>query len=183
MAGRSLVTQFNTPARQAARIGKEILVPRLFDSHGKPLPKEKIGARHLLRFNLKQAQFLQELKETGGDLAASCGKCGVTEDWAKRFLRRTKTRYYLQEHQFEAQLAKVATPDWLKAVYAEAALGKADPTDTQKWGIDRLKEIVIPKQAANINIQNNVFSLPKLSRDEEVRLKILADEMADTPNA
>lgn len=177
---QKLVNQFKTPAREAYLDDtNKILVPRLFDDNGDLIRADKVGGRYLLKFNLREAHFLKALRDHDGDMKAACEAISITIDDGKAILKSKAVQHYLKEQYYESQLAQVVSPQWVKAVLTEVALGITDPTDNQKWGIKELKEFVLPKGGPQVQI-NNIWNTPKLTAEEESKLREMAEKALET---
>jgi hypothetical protein len=176
---RELIRHFSNRSRKAIRIGNRILVPRVLDDQGQPIDFTVEKPRHVWDFNLKEARFLKALQDASGDLSKACREARVEPAWARRFLRSQKSVQFLAEETQKQKLAAVATPTFIKAELVRAAIGESNPSDNQKWGLEKLKDIVIPRQGTNVQINNNIYNTPQLSAAEEAKLKAMGDALAD----
>jgi hypothetical protein len=176
---KELVKHFSNRSRKAAKVGNRLLVPRTLDSEGHPLPTTELGnPKYVWNFTLKEARFLRALRESNGNFDKATAETGVDVQWAKKFLQKKSAIDFLAEDDHNAALAEIASPMWVKGKLVSVALAEEVPTDEQKWAIDRLKDIVMPKNAPSVQI-NNVLVMPTLSAEQLAKLKALGDELAD----
>lgn len=134
-------------------------------------------------FNLKEARFLKAYQDSNLNLEEACGKSGVEPQWAKKFLQNKSAVEFLAEDNHNAALAEIASARWVKGELASVAIGEKDPTDNQKWAIDKLKDIVIPKASAHVSIQQNVYQMPQLPPEKAEEARAFFDKLADIHEA
>lgn len=176
---KTLVRKFSNKSRQAALIGNRLIAPRVFDDKGSPLSgREAIEKPY--SFNLREAAFLVALRDSKGDFDKAVKETSADPAWAKRFLQRKNSQAFLSEDEHYAALAQIASMPWVKGKIAAAVLGEEDPTETQRWGLERLEKINTPKGVA-IQIQNNTFQMPQLPPEQLEKARQFFDTIADEP--
>ncbi len=182
---KALVKHFSGRSRRAKLVKNRILVCAKYDNDGKPVkvsPAGEVEARHLYDLTIKEATFLKTWKESAWDLEAAAVSCNVPSAWAKQFAKSLTADNYRKEDERDEILAQIPTKTWITARYTAASLGLEKPDDDQKWGIDRVKEIVVPKTNINVSV-GTVLQFPALSPDQEAELRRLGDSIATTGEA
>lgn len=177
---KELLRHFSNRARKPAFRGRRLLVPKKYDASGEliaPPPNGHLTSSQLFNWNLDEARFLKAWKESDWDFDKACELTHSEPSWARKLIGSVNAVNYRQEEQRDALLAQIPNKTWVTARYTEAALGLSDPSETQQWGLDRVREIVIPKAAPNVQI-NNVLAMPALSEDTLAQLKAIAHKEA-----
>ncbi len=177
---KALVKHFSGRSRKALLSHSRLIVSKKYDNQGnpvKPNPQGLVPHRHVFELTLKEASFLKAWKESQWDFDKACEKANVEFDWAKKFSRSLDAQNYRQEDDRDEILSQIPTKTWITARYTAAGLGIESPNDDQKWGIDRVKDVVIPRTSVGIQI-NNVMQLPALSPEQEAALRALGDSIA-----
>lgn len=175
---KDLVRNFSNRARKAATVGNRIVVPRLFDVEGNPLSGDET-TKAPYTFNLKEAAFLMALRNSGGDIDKAIENAKADPAWARRFLQRKNSQAFLSEDEHYAALAEIASMPWVKGKIVAAVVGEETPTETQKWGLERLEKINTPRISAQVNIQNNTFQMPQLPPEQSEKVRQFFDTLAD----
>lgn len=177
---KTLVKHFSGRSRRALLVKSRLLVAKKYDNKGNPVePSEdgKLTHRQVFDLTLKEARFLKSWKENGWDFDKACKERDVDPLWAKKFSRSLDAQNYQKEDERDEILAQIPTKTWITARYTAASLGLEKPDDNQKWGIDRVKEVVIPRTNVNVHV-GNILQLPALSPEQESALRQLGDSIA-----
>lgn len=177
---KDLVRHFSNRARKADIIGTRLIAPKKYDENGDPIKPNDDGTlqkSQIFDFSLTQARFLKAWKDCEWDFDKACEAAKVDPLWAKKLANSINAKNYRQEEERDQILAQIPSKTWVTARYTEAALGHSEPSQTQQWGLDRVKEIVMPKAAANVQI-NNVLAMPALPPEVLDQLKSIAHQAA-----
>ena len=180
---QELLNHFSDQSRQASLVGSTVVLPKILDDEGE-IRNTWASPDAVFKLNLKQARFLKAYEETL-DLEKAALKADVTVEWAKKFLKNQTALAYLDEKQRLTALSEVATPQWTKAKLVDGITGHWVPENPKVAVkcLEMVKDINFPRAAANLNITQNVFNLPKLTPDAERALKEIADREADVIDA
>ena len=173
---RRLKREVSDRARKAARVGTRFLVPAKFDEFGVPLSPETFDARkHIKSLTLPELRFLREWRLQGWDVAKTVSRLCCTDVWAAKTVR--KVQGFREEDERIKAMAEVPTADWISAKHVENVHeGKLD--DSQRDSLKELAKITGVYKQQSIQIQNNVFNLPALSPEQELKLKEVYDAVA-----
>lgn len=174
---KALASEFSDKSRRVVRTGGRFLVPQKFDDEtGEPLTAETFDVRkHLKSLNLNEIRFLKIWRETGWNDAEAANKACLTDDQAKRLVR--KLVVFKREEERVKALADVPTPEWITAKHTENVF-EGRLSDSQRDSLKELAKITGSYKQQNIQIQNNVFNLPALSPEQEAKLKEVYDTIA-----
>src|ERR1043166_2895146 len=178
---KELVKHFSGRSRKALLSHSRLFVPKKYDNKGRPVKiteDGKLPRRHVFELTLREATFLKAWKENAWDFDKACEKSNVDAAWAQKFSRSLDAENYRQEDERDEILSQIPTKTWITARYTAAGLGIESPSDDQKWGIDRVKEVVIPKTTISVQI-NNVLQMPALTPDQEASARKFFDAIAD----
>jgi hypothetical protein len=176
---KELVHQFSDSSRKVLKAGNEYLVPQKLDLDGNPLTPETFDARkHLKRLKLDDLRFLKTWREVGWNTGKAVEKLGISADRAKRLVKRLQV--FRQEDEQVQALAKIPTLDWITAKHVENVYEGGNLEESERDSLKELAKISgAYKTASTVNIQTNVFNLPKLSPEAMSKLKEFADHEAD----
>ena len=175
----ALVRTFSDSARKVLKVGRDYLVPRKIDDDGVPLTPETFDARkHLKRLNLGDLRFLKAWREAEWDTGKACEKIGITQDKVKRLVK--KLQVFREEDARVKVLADIPTPNWIAAKHVENVYEGGVLDDSERDSLKELAKISgAYKNTSTVNIQTNVFNMPKLSEEAMAKLKEFADGQAD----
>jgi len=173
-----LARGFKDKARGVVRVGKNAYVPHKLDDDGEILDKASFDAKkHISRLNLNDLRFLQLWSENKWDNEATAAKSDLAPDQLEKTFK--KLQYFKTEDARILALAKEATPERILAKDMENVEVES-LTDSQHKSLDRVAKIIGAfKTSAAVNIQQNVFNMPKLSPETMAKLKEFADSQAN----
>lgn len=176
---RDLVQEFSDKSRSVEKAGKKFLVSTKFDSDGNPLTQETFDARkHLKRLSLDDLRFLKTWRDEGWDVQKAIEKSGINPDYSKRLIK--KLQVFREEDARVKALSEIPTPGWIAAKHVENVYEGGTLEDSERDSLKELAKIAgAYKNQATVNIQNNVFNMPKLSDEAMAKLKEIADAQAD----
>lgn len=175
---RALLKEVTDRSRKPIQQGKDVLVPLKFDVDGELLTKETFDARtHLKRLSLDDLRFLKAWRDSGWDTEKALAAVGAPPDKAKRLV--VKLQAFRDEDAHTKALAEIPTQSWISAKHVENVYNGGQMQDSERDSLKELAKIAgAYKTAATVNIQHNVFNIPALTRDQEARVKALADSLA-----
>lgn len=182
---KALVKHFSGRSRRALLANSHLLVAKKYEDDGSPVvPAEdgRLTPKQVFDLTRKEARFLKAWKEANWDFDKACSVSNVNPEWAKGFTRSIDAVNYQKEDERDENLAQIPTKTWITARYTAAGLGLEKPDEDRKWGIDRVKEIIIPRTNVNVHV-GTVLQLPSLSTEQESELRRFADSIATTEAA
>lgn len=174
---RRLASAFSDRSRKAFRIGREVAVPHKFKETGQVVSTENFNPRSdVSRLSLDHWRLLEQLQLNGWDLAKSCEALSIDLEKGKKLEKKLK--YFRYEKAKESSMVKMLTPDFVAAKHMENVYtGQLD--DSQRDSLDKLGKITgAYKSAETVNIQQNVFNLPRYDAATEAKLREIADREA-----
>lgn len=177
---KQLVQEVTDRARpRPLKKGNTYLVPQKFDDAGELLDENTFDARkHLKRLSLDDLRFLQAWRAAGWDTQKACDKLGVDSAQVKRVV--AKLAAFRDEDVRTKSLAEIPTPAWISAKHVENIYDGGRMEDSQRDSLKELAKISgAYKTAATVNIQTNIFQMPRLTPEAAAKLKEFADAQAD----
>ncbi len=173
------VSSLSDRSRSAKRVGNEVLVPLKFDEEGTPLTAETFDIRlHLKTLRQTDYQFLDAWRESGWNTDKAKEKLGLNDGQVARLVK--KLEVFREEEARALQLAKIPTPSWIAAKHVENIYDGGQLEDSERDSLKELAKISgAYKTAATVNIQNNIFNMPKLSEEQMAKLREFADSQAN----
>lgn len=173
------VAALSDRSRSAKRVGNEVLVPLKFDDDGTPLTPDTFDIRlHLKKLRQTDYQFLDAWRESGWNTEKAKEKLGLNDGQVMRLV--AKLEVFREEEARALQLAKIPTPAWITAKHVENVFEGGTLEDSERDSLKELAKISgAYKTAATVNIQNNFFSMPKVSEEQMVKLREFADAQAN----
>lgn len=161
-------------------IGDKVVIPKLFENDN-DLRTAWATPDSTFRLSFAQLHFLKTFDETQS-LEKACIAAHRSLDWGRAFLKKhQESGGYIWERLKIRQISTVATPEWTKAKAVEGVMGTWKP-ENPKMAVECLKivkDINYPK--ASLTIQNNtILQMPKMSAEDEARLRELADQLANS---
>ncbi len=166
-------------SRKARRVHNQVLVPLKFDEEGQALTAETFDIRKHLK-TLKQSdwRFLQAWRDAGWNVEKAQAATGFDAGKVKRLV--AKLAVFRDEEARSVELAKIPTPAWIATKHVENFFDGGSLEDSQRDSLKELAKIAgAYKNTNTINIQNNVFNMPRLTPEAEKKLKEFADAQAD----
>lgn len=176
---KQLVKEVTDRSRKPIQKGTNVFVPLKFDADGTLLDENSFDARkHLKRLSLDDLRFLQAWRAASWNTAAACEKLGVDQAEVKRLV--AKLSVFRDEDARTRTLAEIPTPAWISAKHVENIYDGGTLEDSQRDSLKELAKISgAYKTASTINIQTNIFQMPKLTPEAAAKLKEFADAQAD----
>jgi hypothetical protein len=165
-------------ARRSVRVGKTTLIPAKFDKQGVPVgPQTKDPVKLIKMLDQRELMFLNLYRSTGWNVNETMLKSGLSETECKRILRKVEDLKD-EEPRIKA-LADIPTTPFIMAKHMEN-LDKGSLNDSQRDSLKELAKIQGSYKNTNqINIQNNVFNLPKVDPETAAKLKAIGDAAVD----
>jgi hypothetical protein len=175
---KKLAKNLSDRSRKVTRVGRQFIVPHKFTPSGDVVTQENFSAQTCLsKLNLADLRFLALWKENKWDDGKTAEAAGLSPEQAEKTLK--KLRYFKTEDARIRALAAEATPERVLAKDMEN-METGLLNDSQHKSLDRVAKITGAfKTAAEINIQQNIFNLPKMSPEAEAALRAIADREAD----
>jgi len=165
-------------SRKIKRVGRSAYVPHKFDDAGELLDQSSFDSRkHISKLNLHDLRFLRLWADNKWDDAVVASKSDLSPEQLERTFK--KLQYFKVEDARIMALAKEATQERILAKDMEN-IEVETLTDSQHKSLDRVAKIIGAfKSTATVNIQQNVFNMPKLSVETMQKLKEFADLQAN----
>jgi len=159
--------------------GKSVVVPLKFDEAGSPLDERTFDARkHLKRLSMGDLRFLQAWRKAEWNADKACEEIGIDLVCAKRLVK--KLAVFRQEDAGVKALAEIPSAAWISAKHVENIFEGGTLQDSERDSLKELAKISgAYKTAATVNIQTNIFQMPRLSPEAAAKLKEFADAQAD----
>lgn len=175
----ALGKDLNDSSRKVKRIGKQLLVPRKFDDNGEILDSSTFDASvHLKRLDLNDLRFLKVWRDNSWNTAKAQEVSGLTDPQVKRLVSRLAV--FREEDARVKALSEIPTTAWITAKHVENVYDGGKLEDSERDSLKELAKISGSyKNTSTVNIQNNVFNMPRLTPEAEARLKEFADAQAD----
>jgi hypothetical protein len=176
---KRLVQEFSDKARKVLKTGPNYLVPQKYSDDGTPLDSNTFDARkHLKRLSLGDLRFLKTWRDAGWDVIKVREVTGLDEAKIKRLVR--KLQVFKNEDARTQVLADIPTASWIAAKHVENVYNGGELEDSERDSLKELAKIAgAYKNTSTVNIQNNVFALPKLTPEAMEKIKSFADSQAD----
>lgn len=171
-----LVSKLSDKSRKARRFGNHIAVPHKFKPSGTVISDENFNPKSdVSRLSLDHWQLLEQLQLSGWDLKKSCDILDISLEQGKRL--EAKLKYFRYEKAKEKSMVKMLSPDFVAAKHMENVYtGALD--DSQRDSLDKLGKITGAYKTTEITLTQNVFNLPKLDPETELKLKAIAAQEA-----
>lgn len=163
----------NDKSRRITIRGKQAIVPLKFDEDGNPATADKLIFK---RLSLTDLRFLRDWREAEWDVAKATEKSGLDPSKVERLIK--KLQCFREEDAKVKALAEIPTPSWIKAKHVENIY---NPTllDSQQKSLSELAKIEgAYKTSPLVNIQNNFFSKPSLTPEQEEATRKFFDTIA-----
>lgn len=176
---KKLVKEVTDRSRKPIKKGTTVIVPLKFSAEGDLLDETTFDARkHLKRLSLDDLRFLQAWRAAGWNTDKACEKLGVTTAQVKNLVK--KLAVFREEDARTRTLAEIPTPAWISAKHVENVYEGGTLQDSQRDSLKELAKISgAYKTAATVNIQTNIFQMPRLTPEAAAKLKEFADAQAD----
>lgn len=173
---KELLQSFSDSTHKPAVIGDKAVIPKLFQDDG-DLRTAWATPDSTFKLSFAQLHFLKTFEDSK-NLEKACQAAHRSIDWGKNFLAKHQSAGgYLWERAKIKEISTVATPEWTKAKAVEGVMGTWKPDKAQVECLKLVKDINYPKAA--LTIQNNtILQMPKMSPEDELRLREFADQMA-----
>lgn len=160
-------------------VGQTAIIPKLFEDDG-DLRTTWATPDSTYRLSFAQLHFLKTFEESQ-DIQKSCIAAHRSIDWGKDFLQKhQQAGGYLWEKLKIKQISTVATPEWTKAKAVEGIMGTWKPDKAQVECLKIVKDINYPKASLTINQNNTYLQMPKMSAEEEAKVREFADRLANS---
>jgi hypothetical protein len=170
-ADSDIVNKLNTAYRKVLVVGKDVFVPAVYSDRGRPF-----------QFTLRELRFLNALWKTNNQLLKACEEAGVTERFARKFLKSRDYREFAVDIVNDEATANGWTQRRVVLEIDRIYSGQMQPSEEQLEALKMMKDIIVPKQragsgegASGVTVNLNFPALPV---DVQTKLKEIADQAA-----
>lgn len=176
------VRKMSDKARKSVRVGKQLIVPHKFKESGEAVTQENFNPKtDLSKLNQKHWQFLEIFQRNNWNMDEACKETGLAIDDVKKMYK--KVQYFEFEANRQKALAAVLSPDFVTAKHVDNVFTN-QLEDGQRDSLKELAKISgAYKPTTSVNINANIYQMPKMTPEQENELKIFADRMADIQEA
>lgn len=137
--------------------------------------------KHLARLSPQDLEFVEAWREEKWDFDKACARLKITA--SQGHYRRKKVEFLQTEEKIILAKAKIPTPSYILAKDLDNVEGIKKIEDTEHKSLDRMAKILGAFKTTEVNIQANIYQMPKMTPEQELELKVFADRMADIQEA
>jgi len=176
---KELLQEVTDRSRKPIVKGNSVLVPLKFDQDGELLDQDTFDARkHLKRLSLDDLRFLKCWRDSKWDTQKACELLCIDVAKVKRLV--AKLSVFREEDARTQALSQIPTSAWITAKHVENVYQGGVLQDSERDSLKELAKIAgAYKTTATVNIQNNIFQMPRLTPEQAAKLKEFADLQAD----
>lgn len=175
---KALKAHFSGRTGSVVKKGNEYFVPLKYDKKtGAVIARGSPNLRaHLKRLNLNDWRFLEAWRRYDWNPEKAREELGLSETRAKHLVRSLKV--FQQEEARDKALATIPTTAYIQARHVENVLKADNLDDSQRDSLKELAKISGAYKNTAITLQQNFFTKPDLSPEQEKATREFFDTIA-----